>query len=61
MAMQAQTLLQERADMAARLAEKERQNRDLRQKLEYMQACIAEDSMGASAEEAEYYCEALDQ
>ena len=60
MAMQAQTLLQEKAAMAARLAEQERQNRGLLQKLEYMQACIAEDSMGASAGEAEFYCEALE-
>ncbi|CAL5228682.1 g11857 [Coccomyxa viridis] len=61
MAMQAQTLLQEKADMAARLAEQERQNRDLLQKLEYMQACIAEGGEGASAEEAEYYRDALAQ
>ena len=60
MAMQAQTLLQERADMAARLAAQERQNRDLLQKLEYMQACAAEGGEGASAaEEAEFYREAL--
>ena len=42
MAKQAQALLQEKADMAARLAEQERQNRDLQEKLEYMQACIAD-------------------
>ena len=61
MAMQAQTLLQEKSDMAARLAEQERQNRDLLQKLEYMQACIAEGGEGASAEETEYYRDALAQ
>lgn len=61
MAMQAQTLLQEKADLAARLAAQERQNRDLLQKLEYMQACAVEAGEGASAEEAEFYREALAQ
>ena len=61
MAMQAQTLLQEKADMAARLAAQERQNRELLQKLEYMEACIAEGGEGASTEEADYYREALAQ
>ena len=61
MAKQAQALLQEKADMAARLAEQERQNRDLQEKLEYMQACIAEGGEGATAEEAQFYREALEQ
>lgn len=59
MAMQAQTLLEERASMAARLAAQERQNRQLMQKLEFMEACIAEGGEGASAEEADFFRQAL--
>ncbi|CAK0782508.1 hypothetical protein CVIRNUC_005726 [Coccomyxa viridis] len=59
MAMQAQTLLQEKASLAARLAAQERQMSQLVEKLTYLEACAAESREGISADDADYFRQAL--
>ena len=59
MAMQAQTLLQEKASLAARLAAQERQMSQLVEKLAYLEACAAESGEGISADDADYFRQAL--
>ena len=59
MAMQAQTLLQEKASLAARLAAQERQMSQLVEKLAYLEACAAESGEGISTDDADYLRQAL--
>ena len=59
MAMQAQTLLQEKASLAARLAAQERQMSQLVEKLAYLEAYAAEGGEVISADDADCFRQAL--